>query len=190
MPSNIEKVGVLDEFYEYMKYRDQMKTGDLIEFASSTPLGWIIRKGTGCNVNHTAFAWQIDSYKLLEDRVFLLEALTTGLEWNSLSARMAAFKGKVYWSKLNIPQDTRDEMLAIAIQKSTRVHKQKRYDFVSLLRNAYRTVNINEKAWFCSEFYHYLLIAVGLLPHGERARRPGQFKDQFFSKPELIYTSD
>ena len=189
MPSNVVDPKVLNPLHTYSVFRDRIFTADLIEFASYTPLGWIIRKGTGREVNHTAFTWKLDKYAGITDRLFLLEALGHGLEWNSLSGRLSSFRGKVYWSKLNVDQSVRDFMLCVAIQKATRIHKQKRYDYISLFRNAYRTVNINERAWFCSEFYHYLLIAAGLLPKGERARRPGEFNDSFFSRPVLIYDS-
>ena len=182
MPSNIrrEDLSLLDPLLTYNKYRDEIKTGDLIEFASDTLLGKIIRFGSRQEVNHTAFAWKLDSYSQITDRLFLLEALNAGLEWNSLSGRLASFKGKVYWSQLVVDNATREQMLAIAVQKATQIREKKRYDYLSLFRNAYKYVNINERAWFCSEFYHYLLISIGLLPHGEKARRPGQFKDNFF----------
>jgi hypothetical protein len=189
MPSNVPEVPTVHPLYDYSKVRDRILTADLIEFASYTPLGWIIRKGTGREVNHTAFTWKLDHYAGIRDRLFLLEALGHGLEWNSLSGRISSFRGKVYWSKLNVEDCVRNFMLCEAIRKSTKIRGKKRYDYISLLRNAYRTVNINDRAWFCSEFYHYLLVAASLLPKGERARRPGEFKDDFFSNPVLIYDS-
>jgi len=191
MPSNIKATTRSDPFHEYTIYRNSMLTADLVEFASYTPLGWIIRKGTGRKVNHSAFLWRIDQYSGIKDRLFLLEALNAGLEWNSLSQRIHNFRGQVYWSSLIVNDKQRERMLALAVEAATKIRREKRYDYLSLIRNAYRKVNINPKYWFCSEFYHYLLIAIGLLPKGEKARRPGEFHElPIFVERKLIYDSN
>ena len=85
---------------QYYVYRHLMDNGDLLEFATHSFVGRMIRKITKKDVNHTALLWCVDQFKNIKDRKFIMEALANGLELNLISARLKNYKGTIYWHYL------------------------------------------------------------------------------------------
>jgi hypothetical protein len=149
-----------------------MKTGDLIEWQSDSAIGWLIRKFTGQDVNHSSLLMKF-SYSGLADRRFVLEALEDGLEFNLLSRRLDDFNGKVYWYPLKSEyDDRRDTIGSWAIMRKAEHIK---YDYWNLFKQVFGKVSVDAKKFFCSEFYHAAMIHAMILLPRKRAYRPGEF---------------
>ena len=92
----------------YNAVKDEMKTGDPIQWNSSSILGSTIRMMTrkyrrtleieaGIDVNHTAGVIRIPLYEGMDDRRFVPEALEDGPRLSLLSKRLEEFDGEVWW---------------------------------------------------------------------------------------------
>lgn len=174
----------------YPQHRHLMNNGDVIEFASNSIIGKMIRLVTRKDVNHTAILWCVDEFKEVKDRKFLMEALSQGIELNLMSARLKNYKGIAYWYKLKNEYDPlRDRVASACLLVEGRTNEL-RYDYVSLIRNLYRRVNADvEKHSFCSEFVQWVLQESGILKKQKKALRPGEFgKLGIFHPRVMIYS--
>lgn len=153
-----------------------MGNGDLLEFASQSWIGFIIRWITKKDVNHTALLWCVDEFKDIKDRKFIMEALSEGLELNLLSLRLKKYKGEVYWYPLKEKyHGCRDTVASVCLLAEGRTDEL-RYDYVSIIRQLFGKVSVNvAKYSFCSEFAQWVLQKSGILMKQPNALRPGEF---------------
>jgi hypothetical protein len=169
----------------YKAYRDAMKTGDLIETAASTILGRMIRWVTKKDVNHSAFLAHLTD---VSDRVYLVEALSKGIELNRLSRSIDGYKGTVWWYPLKPEwEPARKVMLKFALDACAQGIG---YDYTALIKNMFSKVSRDAKSYFCSEFYDMALVKAGMVDGLSKARRPGEFAMLELHEPRrLIHTS-
>lgn len=175
---------------QYYVYRHLMDNGDLLEFATHSFVGRMIRKITKKDVNHTALLWCVDQFKNIKDRKFIMEALANGLELNLISARLKNYKGTIYWHSLKSEyNEYRDEVASICLLAEGRIVEMK-YDYISLIRNSYKKVSVDvEKYSFCSEFAQWVLEESKILKKQDAALRPGEFDNLGIYKPRIkIYS--
>lgn len=132
----------------YHKYRNEIKTGDLILFESKDFISRIISWKTGSKATHAAMAlwWMGPTGKT---RLCTLESVVFGLYPTPLSNRLAWYlsHGDIYWHKMIKPvrhlgADAADRLLDYwgAV-----------YDFKDLVFQAVKRVSMNPAALFCSE---------------------------------------
>jgi len=158
----------------YISVRKQIKTGDLVEFASASLVGRAIRWVTKRDVNHTALVISPRSFAGLRNRRILLEAMADGIVPNLLSDRILKTNGSIFWVPLAPEFDNRRDMIGEwAALEFLQFHPK--YDFGSLFKNAIGRVSIDARKYFCSEFAHSSWIKAGILPSGMSAARPGEF---------------
>ncbi len=168
------------KLFEYHYFRKRMQTGDLVEWASPTAIGGLIRLFTKKKVNHSSLLLNLDRFAGLQNRRFILEALGDGIDLNLMSKRLKEFNGKVYWSALKSKYNyRRDDIASWALDKVGTD-----YDYRSLFANMWGMVNQDAKKFFCSEFYHMALFAADILPGGEAAR-PGEFAKYMIHEPPM-----
>jgi len=155
---------------DYLKYRKEMKTADIFEFASDSILGKLIRMKTGYDVNHTSLLLKLNEFDSLKSRVFTLESLSSGIELHLLSERVDKFKGSIYWYQLKSQHDEhRSNIASWALEQI-----DKKYDYWSILANLFGKVNIDSKLYFCSEYVHAAYKKEGLI-NDIKACVPGDF---------------
>ena len=155
---------------DYLKYRVDMKSADMLEFVSDSIIGKLIRWKTGKDVNHTSLLLRLNEFRGLADRVFTLESLGSGIELHLLSERIGSFKGSIYWYQLKPEYDKyRKDISAWALKQI-----DKKYDYPGLFANLFGKVNLDSKLYFCSEFVHTAYKEVGLICNTE-ASVPGEF---------------
>jgi len=145
----------------YKQIRDQIKTGDMLEWRSRSALGSIIRFFSKQKVNHTGIAFVLENYGGYEgNHVFTLEAEPDGIRYNLLSVQLENFDGEVYWSSLK-PEFERLRHAGIdwALEQVG-----KPYDFKSLFKQALIKVGADARKFFCSEYYFIYLVICGILP--------------------------
>lgn len=175
----------------YGMHKPQMASCDLLEWRSLTALGGAIRLFTGRKVNHSSILVRPQEYAGLKDRRFLIEALSGGLVPRLLSARLAEFKGQVWWHALKpsaVTQKQRNRMVVWAIMETV---KGTRYDYGSLFGNMFSRVNVDASRWFCSEAYTAMLQTGGLYKKDGKALRPGEFDPLgLHVPPVMIYDSN
>ena len=151
-------MGKLDQ---YLANRDLMKTGDMLEWRSSSLLGKAIRMFTKKDVNHTGTVFIIPPQNNEDEaHVYTLEAAPKKYESNRLSACLEKFEGEVYWYPLNKYLDAlRNKGIGWLLEQDG-----KEYDYGSLFRNMAGSVNTDARKLFCSEAHFFYLVISGMLP--------------------------
>lgn len=132
---------------KYNAIKDQMKTGDLLQWNSSSIIGWLIRWKTGSDVNHSSLVIRLSEYEGLERRRFTHEALEHGVILNLLSRRLDQFAGKVWWYPLKDEWDERRQRIGELALAWTGVP----YDYRSIADQLIASVSAEATALFCSE---------------------------------------
>lgn len=163
----------------YMRYRDKIRDGDLIEWDSSTVFGWLIRRF--CSHSHTSFVI------IKDDRVMILEALDDGWVPNYLSKRLLEHRGRAYWLHLKMMHSPAiDELVRFRLKHHAEdmAEKNIRYDWGSLVKNLFGKVSANAKRLFCSEAA-FLLYKQENIVDGEKTPRPGQWAQYHVHEPEV-----
>lgn len=160
----------------YNYYQLRIQTGDLIEWQANSLLGWLIRKKTGQNVNHTSGVVLYQMYKGTEVRRVIFEALSDGFKPHYLSDRLKDYDGRVYWYPLKPEFDynVRIKLAEEAIKLEGRP-----YGYKDLIDNLFGSIKLDDKQDICSEAWHIALIKSGLLDknfNDGNSLVPGQFE--------------
>ena len=167
----------------YYKLRDELKTGDLLLYRSSSVLGWLIRMFSRANVNHAGLVIRLSEYGDLSDRRFTLEALEGGIVLRILSRRLRKFKGDVYWYPLQDQFESyRNDIGAWALEK---VGIQ--YDYGSLFKQALCRVSADAEKFFCSEYSQIAYTECGIIEPLDYALTPGEMSGLgIFKAPRVL----
>lgn len=157
---------------QYDGLRPLIKTGDLIEFASSGIIGRSIMAVTGRPVSHSALVVRLP-YKD-SPRRFVIEAIRTGVEFQLLSNVLQHYAGRVIWYGLKKEYDSkRDEIGEWAFNE---LAQHKSYDFGGVVAQLWGRVSLDSRKYFCSEIIDAAYIEAGIIkPDPAGARRPGDF---------------
>lgn len=152
---------------KYYTLRENIHTGDALQWRSSSALGFLIRKFSKAKVNHTSLVVS----PLLHDRRYQLEALAHGIAFTAISTSLQAHKGQVWW----LPLQEQFEPLAPLIDEAAFDQIGKKYDYLSLLTQMLSRVSTDSRRFFCSEFAYFCWKAAKIPmknPSG-KAPRPG-----------------
>lgn len=156
----------------YDEIRPLIRTGDLIEWRTSSLLGAAIRRRTKQDVNHTSMALEYALIGCSDRRVCVCESLGRGTHPYFLSTRLCGFKGAVYW--IRFKQEIHRNQLAEEMLKLV----GKPYGYWDLVESLFRHAKINDQHLVCSEAIQTALINCRLLDsdfNGGRILFPGQF---------------
>jgi uncharacterized protein YycO len=105
------------------------------------------------------------------DKVFVVEAVATGLELRALRRRIEGYKGKVFlFQPRFMEEEQRRRFAEFCIDE---LAQDKRYDWSGLFRNIGGRVSQDMNRYFCSEFYWSALRASGRVQFVSKAPRPG-----------------
>jgi hypothetical protein len=164
----------------YAAVRDQMKTGDLLQWSSNSVLGALIRWRTNAEVNHSGLVIRLQEYEGLERRRWTLEALEKGFYPNLLSRRLEQFDGRVWWYPLK--DELNGQRQAIGERAFSMVGIG--YDFLSIFQQLVGRVSADMKHLFCSEGCYLAYGFQGTAPN------PGEMPGLgIFKEPVLILDS-
>lgn len=143
----------------YLHYREQMDTGDVLLWRSSSLLGWAIRLFSHGTVNHASLVIKLSDWKGLVERIFLLEAAEHGIVLASASKRVQYFNGSVYWCPLKEEfNDNRSKIGGWALNEVG-----VKYDYASLFKQVLGRVSADAKKFFCSEYVYLAFINAGIV---------------------------
>ena len=156
----------------YDSLRPSIKTGDLVEFASTGIIGRIIMGVTGRGASHSSLVVRLPYKDNL--RRYVIEAVGTGLEFKLLSDVLQNYAGSVIWYGLRKEYDDRRD--AIGDWAFCELAQHKKYDFGGLFAQLWGRVSLDARKYFCSEFIDAAYIAEKIIPPDPAgARRPGDF---------------
>ena len=137
----------------YKKYQQKLRTGDLLSWSSDSVLGWMIRKFTRSDVNHSGMVIRFQDFEEASvppsSRRFTLEAIH-GIELNLISRRLENYNGNVYWHALQERFDDKRPLLGAVSLQFAGVP----YDYRSLFKNVLGKVLADANKLFCSEYVY------------------------------------
>ncbi len=163
-----------------------MLTGTVILWQGNSLLSRAIRMFT--RYSHASLVVRdLDPEK--RDRVWLVEALETGLELRLLSERIKGYNGRVFaFRPTGLDVLGRQERVkSFALDQCGRGI---RYDYAGLFANILGRVSQDASRYFCSEFVATALEQAGINRiasfRDERAARPGDIPDWFVGEMREI----
>ncbi len=137
----------LDPLQNYKDRRENIRTGDAILFESKDLVSRAISFFTGSPITHAGMAkWiRVGGHR----RLFIIEAIVTGVSLNYMSNRTAWWMphGELWWHKIKPEHAHLGEAAAAMLMERVGTF----YDFKSLLWQAVKRVNIDDSRLFCSE---------------------------------------
>ncbi|SFM85060.1 YiiX/YebB-like N1pC/P60 family cysteine hydrolase [Thermodesulforhabdus norvegica] len=154
----------------YYTARPHIKTGDAILWKGNGLISRLIRLWTP--FSHASLVLRFKRHDTLQDRVFLVEALTSGLELRLLSKRLEHYNGRAYWFHIDVDEKAESAIIDYAL---TMCASGIPYDYGSLIKNIFGRVSADATRFFCSEFVFNTWVEAGILsmPPSGKAPRPG-----------------
>lgn len=149
----------LNSLDSYLAVRDQMKTGDLLQWKSDSLIGSLIRWRTGAEVNHSGLVLRLQEYEGLERRRWTSEAVGHGVYPVLLSRKLESFKGSGWWHPL------KDDSLRTEIGRRMVGMFGVGYDFHAIFRQIFGRVSMDLRRLFCSEYCYYCVGGWGTAPN-------------------------
>lgn len=136
----------------YQKFiRPKILTGDVILWKGSGIISKMIMHWTP--YSHGSLCVVLDKYERFANRIFLVEALSTGLEFRLLSERLKSEpNSEAYWLSASMDEAQQGRAREFAL---TECAKAVRYDYGSIFRNIFARVSSDANSYFCSEFIFF-----------------------------------
>jgi len=151
----------------YSQIRPFIQTGSCIMWKGRSTFAKLIRWKS--DFTHASLCVRLGQYKKLADRVFLVEALSTGLELRLLSERINGYNGEAYFMNIDIPIEIQNKLREFALIQCS---KNIPYDYRGLFANVFGRVVPEAKAYFCSEFVWRAWEVNGLVKKRDVVPRP------------------
>lgn len=144
---------------DYKAVRDRFQTGDCVLTKGNGLISRIIRLWT--EYSHAYIVVRPERYKGLEDRVFMLEAMQTGVRMVLLSDILKKYRGRIDLFK---PAGKTPEIeKEIVINSFVAAASQIKYDFGGLFANVLRRTSVTIDSYFCSELVWVKWLKAGLI---------------------------
>jgi len=176
----------MNDLTEYRKCREQMRTGDLLSYSTAGIVPWLIRKWSP-EANHSGMVLDLEDYEGEDHRRWTLESKGNGPQLFFLSTALEQVHGAVWWHPLK--PEFYPFRIAIGCFALEQVGVVK-YDFESLVKNAFGLVSADLRKLFCSE-YVFLSWKAGGIVTGDKAPRPAGLPGLGVTMPPvLIVQSD
>jgi hypothetical protein len=152
----------------YEDLRSRLRTGHVVLWQGDSLLSRAIRCFS--EYSHASLVVRLFDHDDRRQRVFLVEALETGLELRHLSKRLAGYSGRarVWMPPVRPFQQTACRQFAV-----DRCADGIRYDYGGLFANILGRVSRDASRYICSEFVWDALVHTGVVHGTDRAPRPG-----------------
>jgi hypothetical protein len=152
----------------YESLRPCLRTGHVILWRGGSFLSRAIRLFS--EYSHASLVVRLFEEEGGRQRVYLVEALETGLELRHLSRRLAGYDGQ---ARVWMPDVRPFQQAFLKTWAADRCADGVRYDYRSLFRNILCRVSCDAGRYFCSEFAWAGLVAAGVVRATPQAPRPG-----------------
>lgn len=163
----------MNDISKYLELKDQMKTGDLLQWRSNSVIGALIRWKTDSTVNHSSLVLRLTEYEGLERRRFTTEALSNGTVLSLLSRRLEQFDGEVWWHPLIDSWNEKRQAIGEAALSLIGIP----YDYQSIADQVFSKVSADAQSLFCSEYCFLAYGFKGQAPAPGDMIRLGIFKE-------------
>jgi hypothetical protein len=150
----------------YDTIKEDIRTGDILQWASDSMIGKAIRWRTKSDVNHSSMVIRMSEWEGLDRRRFHTEAVGRGVFPNLLSNRLKDYKGKMWWLPLKDSWNDKRQLIGERLTECWGIS----YDYKSLVWQLIGKVSIDTQQLFCSEVADYALGFVG------QAHNPGELE--------------
>jgi len=160
-------LGDIPNVLTYGQIRPFIQTGSCILWRGNSVVSKLIRWKS--DITYASLCVRLDKYKGLEGRVFLVEALGSGLQLRLLSERLKGYDGNAYFLNMDIPVDCQPKLREFAL---VACGKNIPYDYGGLFANVFGYVSLDIKAYFCSEFIWKAWEHIGMVDKKHQAPRP------------------
>ena len=152
----------------YKELRPYMRTGDVLEWSTTKPVGRIIQRFSGKDVSHTSGVFYLQDY----DRMLTVEAIGTGSSFTRISEVMESHN-HMYWLQLKPEYDSK--RLDIAQAQIDLLGTG--YDFLSVGKSLFGHVSTDARKLYCTELIQFSFEQVGIIKPREKASWPGEVED-------------
>ena len=168
-----------NDLSKYLEQRPKIRTGDAILWSGKGIIPSLIKFFSKGEFNHVSLVIRLTHVgDDLVRRVFLLEALESGIDLNTLSGRLSEYNGEAWHFPLHC-----DDFQRGLIFKWALLNCDRKYDYGSLFKNIFGRVSVDAKRFFCSEYYIAACIHAKILDT-DVAYRPADFpKLKIFGEP-------
>ena len=165
----------------YNKYRDQMKTGDLLIYCTEGAVSSMIRWWSP-NANHAGMVLELDEFEGKQNRRWTLEATKNGPRMVFLSSLLSNDHGQVWWHQLK-PEfaSARNAIGCFALEQQGVIG----YDFMALLQWPFKKVSVDYHKMVCSS-YVFLSWRAGGIVAGEVAPKPSDLPLMGVTMPPVL----
>jgi len=157
----------------YNTVKDQMRTGDLLQWRSESIIGVLIRWRTDSEFNHSSLILKFSEYEGAEQRRYTTEALEHGTVLNLLSRRLEAFKGEVWWFPLKDELNEKRQSIGEVALSLIGIP----YDYKSIVAQIFGRVSADVRSLFCSEYCFVSYGFTGEAPAPADMLKLGIFKE-------------
>lgn len=158
----------MNDLGRYYAVRDQLKTGDLLQWSGKGVISSIIKLRTG-KFSHSSLVLNVDEYR----RRMTMTAENRGVYPVILSKYLSEYEGRCYWYPLRDNWEAmRQEIGGRALDMSGTA-----YDYGSLFRQAICSVSADASRLFCSEVCYLAYGFGGKAPNPSQMLELGIFKE-------------
>jgi hypothetical protein len=158
---------MINDLAKYESVKDQMKTGDLLQWSTNGIVGEGIRLFTHSEFSHSSLVLRLQEYEGLERRRFTTEATRKGVVLNLLSNRLQGENGRVWWYPLKEDWDCKRQ----DIGEKALLNIGKSYAFGNAAKFLIGKVSEDMNKMFCSQLC-YVAYGFGGVPPS-----PGEMLD-------------
>jgi len=161
----------------YQKYRDLIKTGDLLLFHATDIISRIISWKTKSKATHAAMAFWLQS-DMGTARLYILESVAFGLFPTYLSNRVAWYlpHGDIYWHKMREEWASEGARAADNLLEKVGTY----YDYQDLILQAFKRVTLDPLRLYCSEAVVWAWKDICNLPDDFKVPYPGEMTSDRF----------
>lgn len=163
----------MNDLTVYNQVKDQMKTGDLLQWYTKGIIAYIIRWKTNSPVNHSSLVIRLSEYEGMEDRRWTTEEMAHGAVLHLLSDRLENHDGHCWWLPLDESwsDEKRKKVGEWALEKIGTP-----YDYKSIVEQLIGHVSTDARQLFCSEYCYMAWGYEGTAPNPGDLFKLGIFK--------------
>ena len=169
----------------YCKYREQMKTGDLLTYDTPGAVSTMI-KWWSPGANHAGMVLDLDEFEGNEFRRWTLEATAHGPRMAYLSKLLEDLRGECYWHQLKpeFSEANRNAAGCWALEQQGVV----KYDFKGILQYPFKLVSADMARLFCSEYVEFSWIKGKIIPfvQEQAAYKPSELPALGVTLPPIL----
>jgi len=163
----------MNDLTRYRAVKEQMKTGDLLQWRSNSTVGTLICWWTGYEVSHSSLILRLSEYEGEERHRFTTEAISKGTVLSLLSRRLEHFDGNLWWYPLKEDWDKKRTFIGEMALGLIGI----KYDYKNLLKQIFGKISADIEQLWCSEYVYVCYGYSGIAPYPGELSKLGIHKE-------------